>query len=112
MTGLERLVVPRPCKYGLRMIGIDQVDGFIINRSVAHRVGAVEDDELRLRLQLRDVEDAREMRALPFADRAPPFDAIVARNLRALGHCAELCERDGKRTPDQPIDLQPPVGEL
>ena len=79
------MAVHAPGEDRLRMEGVDQVDALVIGL-VAEPVGAVEDDVSGARAQARRVEDARQLDAVPFADRAPPFDAIVARDLHAVRH--------------------------
>ena len=54
----------------------------------------MEDDVARLRLQACLLEHMAERHALPFADAAPALDAIVAGDLRARRHGAEIGERE------------------
>jgi len=53
---------------------------------------------------LRGGDDVAQVDAAPFADNAPSFDAVVARDLRLLRHRAQLRERIGGRAIDGAVD--------
>src|SRR5664279_1775952 len=113
----QRMVVEIVGEEGLRMVRLVKVDALVVPRVVAverrpvHRIEAAEDDELRFRLRPGLVEHEAERHALPFADTAPAFDAIVPRDLRSRRHGAQLPERELARRLDQTDHLQAVVGE-
>ena len=94
------------------MEGVDQVDAFIIGRAKAHLVGTMKDEKPRLRFEAGRIEQQLQRNAGPFANRTPPFDAIVPGNLAALRPCHQLGNRKGLRTSDQSTHRQSPVGKL
>jgi len=61
--------------------------------------------------QARGVEQQRQLRPAPFADRAPPLDAIVPGHLRALREPADIVEAEAQRGIDQTADREPPIGK-
>ena len=73
-----------PGQDGLRVEGVNQVHAFVI-RLVAEAIRTVEDDILRPRAEARVVEDARQLNAVPFADRAPALDAVMPGDLGPVG---------------------------
>src|SRR4051812_21458654 len=58
------------------------------------------------------IEDSRQLEAMPLADRAPPFNAIVARYLHPVGQRTECLKRNRQRPRDKPVDGKPPISEL
>jgi hypothetical protein len=95
----------------LRVEGIDQIDALVIGRA-AEVVGAVQDDVARVRRQPRPLEHGSKRHAGPFADGTPALDAVVAGDLGARGHRAQLRERERLRRPDQAVDDEAIVGEV
>ena len=92
------------------MIRIDHVHALVIGAAI-ERVSTAEDDEVRLLAHPCHVEQRRKLRAGPFGNRAPPFDAIVAGDLRALRECFQFVEAEAQRSVDQPADREPPIGK-
>ena len=92
---------------------IVHVDALVveIGAIVRHRVGAIEHDIARFRLDLYRIKDRRELRPLPLADRAPAFDTIVARDLRTRFERAQFGERETSRRSGQSADLQLVIGK-
>src|SRR4029079_7065908 len=93
------------------MKGIDEVDAFIIGL-VAEPISAVEDDIFCTGAEARVLKDAPQLDAVPFADRAPALDAVVASDLGAVGKGAKRAQWNRQRPRYQPVNDQPPVGEL
>ena len=102
MLDRERAVVHRPGEDRLRVERVDQVDRFIIGPAI-ERVGAMEDQEARAVLHARHIEDRGQLRSVPFPDRAPPLDAIVAGDLHPLRQRPDIGEREVERSRHQPV---------
>ena len=94
----------------LRVVGIDEVDAFVIVLSI-EIVGTAEEDEASILLQPGLVEQQGELRTRPFADRAPTFHAVVPRDLRALGQAPDVVEAQAQRFMHQSAHLEPPIGK-
>src|ERR1700691_108576 len=90
----QGLAVQLVGKKRLRMVGVDEVDALVVGRAARSAdarlprlqivglaplkpVGAMEDDDLRLRLYAGAVEHFGKRRAGPFADAAPALDAVM-----------------------------------
>ena len=85
------------------MEGIVHVDALVVGaRSVVfHWIGAIKHHVASLGPGPKRLQQRAEAHALPFADRAPAFDAIVARDLGAAGQRAQLGKREARRLLDQ-----------
>src|SRR2546425_4263112 len=83
----QRFVVELVGEEGLRMEGIIHVDALVVGAGsvVFHWIGAIKHHVASLAPGPKRLQQRAEARALPFADRAPAFDAIVARDLGAAG---------------------------
>src|SRR5437899_10311961 len=75
------------------MNGVLKIDALIVVGAVRVRVHAVKNHVFRSRLWLHPAHDLFQTNAFPFADSAPAFDAIVARDLRARGHGFKFRQR-------------------
>ena len=112
----KRPVVEAMGKNGLRVESVDQIDAFVILSGAVKRlfqnVGAMEDHEPGGGKKRGPREHDSQRNALPFADRAPPFDAVMAGDLGPLRQVPQIRERQFQRLGDQPIDAQAPSGEI
>src|SRR5262249_39573168 len=88
--------------------GVDQVDAFVVGVAVVVGVHAAKDDVFRVGFGFDPLYDLYQPHAFPFADDAPAFDAIVARDLRARRHGFQFFERKTCRLFDQTGDFQTP----
>ena len=68
-------------------------------------------DVTRIRLGLDNVEQRRQLRALPLPDRTPAFDAVVARDLRSRLQRSHVAERQTAWRFDETSDFEPIIGE-
>ena len=71
----------------------------------------MKDDIAGFRLQPNERQHVTELHAGPFANRTPSLDAIVARDLCATRHRAQLRQREFGGSLHQPVDQQLPVLE-
>src|SRR4026208_2520248 len=94
------------------MDGVDQVDAFVIKRAAIVAVHAVKDNIFRCRSWLYAIENTCQWYALPFADHAPPFDAVVPGNLGARRHRLQLDQRESAGLLHQSADFKPPFRPL
>src|SRR5712675_693769 len=98
------------------MESIDQINAFIILSGTVRgpfiNVGAVEDNEPGGGEKRGALKHNPEWHALPFADGAPPFDAVMARDLGSLRQVPQIRERQFQGTGDQPVDAQTPIGKI
>ena len=72
----------------------------------------MEHDIARLALDAGARQDLGERHAGPFADAAPAFDAIMARDLGARRQRPQIGEGKRELMLDEAVDLEPPRGEF
>ena len=80
----EQMPVHSPSDDRLRVKSVDEVDALVIGL-LAEAVGTVKDNIFRASAEARLIEDARKTKPVPFADRSPSLDAVVARDLNLMG---------------------------
>src|SRR5262245_14286926 len=69
----------------------------------------MEDGKAGVGLEACGLQQRSELRAGPFADGAPAFDAIMPGDLGARWQRANVGKRQRLRAVDQAVDLEPPV---
>ena len=92
------------------MEGVDEIDALVIGPG-AEPVRAVENDIVRARAQPGRLQHPRQWHAAPFPDRAPAFDAVMARDLGSMGERAKSLDGDGQRMSDETVHGDAPIGE-
>src|SRR5271166_1919869 len=114
----QRLAIECIGQYRLRMKRIDQIDGFVIApgafvaallRFAVQGIGAMKDRVASLRFEPRGAQQQRQGNPGPPADRAPAFDAVMARDLSPSREFAQFLETVARRLSDESIDSQTPV---
>ena len=94
------------------MIGLFEIDAFVIIVAELIGIGRVEDDVAGLRTGADLFENQAERNPFPFADGAPSLDAIVAGDLGSRREVPKRGEGESGRLLDPSADLQSPVGEI
>ena len=101
----ERLAVEVVGQDRLRVEAVNQVDALVIHvGAAAIVVSAMHDREACVGLEARCLEERSKLRALPLANCAPAFDAVVAGDLSAGRQRAQVCKREVQRPLDQTVD--------
>ena len=90
MADRQRPVVHQQRQDRLRVEGVVQVDRFVIRHGRRCRRRNGRRCSAPGRTSRAASQYSAELRSLPLADRAPPLDAIVARDLRALRKATEI----------------------
>ena len=86
--------------------------GVVVEALVGAVAERIEDDPLRLRLRLDQIDDRLHRDAAPLRDAGPALDAEVLRDLLVVGQRAQLREVELDGILDEAVDPQPVVGEV
>src|SRR5262245_31256895 len=128
MRDRQRLTVHLVGEDGLGMQGVDEIEALVVadglvvqgraglsftSRFAAfHGVRAVKDHKSSLRPRTRPRKNLRQGRPRPFADAAPAFDAIMARNLGSGWKCSQSRQRQSEGIGNEAIEAHPPIDEV